>query len=198
MLMSVEELRKAIIEKAKREAESIILKAQAEADKIIEEAKQRKRRLIEEEKHRILQELNPEARRAEALYKARLILAEAKSRIVSEVVNSVMEVLNTLPYDKRLESLKKLVDEAMDEILSSVGKVDTVKVKISGRDKDLANKIKEYIEGKYGVKVVGVETTNVIGGVIIECLDGEVIVDNSYDERIRKALRTILPSMLRG
>ena len=196
--MSVEELRKAIIEKAKKEAESIILKAQAEADKIIEEAKQRKRRLIEEERHRILQELNPEARRAEALYKARLILAEAKSRIVNEVMDSIVKALNALSYDKRLESLKKLVDEAIDEILSSVGKVYTVKIKISERDKDLADKIKEYIEGKYGVKVVGVEVTGIIGGIIIECLDEEVIIDNSYDERIRKALRTILPSMLRG
>jgi len=196
--MSIEELRKAIIEKAKKEAESIILKAQTEANKIIEEAKQRKKLLIEEEKRRILQELNPEARRAEALHKARLIVAEAKSRIVNEVMNSVIEFLNRLSHNERLESLKKLADNAMDEVLSSVGKVDTVKIKISGRDKDLANKIKEYIEDKYGVKVEGVEVANIIGGIIIECLNGEVIIDNSYDERIKRALITILPSMLKG
>jgi V/A-type H+-transporting ATPase subunit E len=195
--MSVEELRKAVLEKARREAEAILSRAEEEARRIVAEAEQKKRALVEEHKVRIASELNSEVRLAEVRYKARIVIAEAKSSLIKEISDAVATLLNGMTREKRLESLKKLVDEALQEVLSSVGRVSEVVVKLSQQDMEFANVIKSYIEERYRVRVAKIEKAGIIGGVVVECLDGSVAIDNSYDERLRKALRNVLPQLLR-
>jgi V/A-type H+-transporting ATPase subunit E len=195
--MSVEELRKAVLEKARKEAEAIISRAEEEARRIVAEAMQKKQALIEDYKARIVSELNPEIRLAEARYRARIIVAEAKGSIIKEISSAVTMMLNGMSKEKRLESLKKLIDEALQEVLNSVGRVEDVVVKISQRDMEFAELIKNYVEERYGIRVAKIERAEVIGGVIIECFDGSIAVDNSYDERLKKALRNVLPQFLR-
>jgi V/A-type H+-transporting ATPase subunit E len=195
--MSVEELRKAVLEKARKEAEAIISRAEEEARRIVAEAMQKKQALIEDYKARIVSELNPEIRLAEARYRARIIVAEAKGSIIKEISSAVTMMLNGMSNEKRLESLKKLIDEALQEVLNSVGRVEDVVVKISQRDMEFAELIKNYVEERYGIRVAKIERAEVIGGVIIECFDGSIAVDNSYDERLKKALRNVLPQFLR-
>ena len=195
--MSIEELRKAVLEKARKEAEAIISRAEEEARRIVAEAMQKKQALIEDYKARIVSELNPEIRLAEARYRARIIVAEAKGSIIKEISSAVTMMLNGMSKEKRLESLKKLIDEALQEVLNSVGRVEDVVVKISQRDMEFAELIKNYVEERYGIRVAKIERAEVIGGVIIECFDGSIAVDNSYDERLKKALRNVLPQFLR-
>jgi len=195
--MSVEELRKAVLEKARKEAEAIISRAEEEARRIAAEAMQKKQALIEDYKARIVSELNPEIKLAEARYRARIIVAEAKGSIIKEISSAVTMMLNGMSKEKRLESLKKLIDEALQEVLNSVGRVEDVVVKISQRDMEFAELIKSYVEERYGIRVAKIERAEVIGGVIIECFDGSIAVDNSYDERLKKALRNVLPQFLR-
>jgi V/A-type H+-transporting ATPase subunit E len=195
--MSVEELRKAVLEKARKEAEAIISRAEEEARRIVTEAMQKKQALIEDYKARIVSELNPEIKLAEARYRARIIVAEAKGSIIKEISSAVTMMLNGMSKEKRLESLKKLIDEALQEVLNSVGRVEDVVVKISQRDMEFAELIKSYVEERYGIRVAKIERAEVIGGVIIECFDGSIAVDNSYDERLKKALRNVLPQFLR-
>jgi V/A-type H+-transporting ATPase subunit E len=195
--MSVEELRRAVLEKARKEAEAIISRAEEEARRIFTEAMQKKQALIEDYKARIVSELNPEIRLAEARYRARIIVAEAKGSIIKEISSAVTMMLNGMSKEKRLESLKKLIDEALQEVLNSVGRVEDVVVKISQRDMEFAELIKSYVEERYGIRVAKIERAEVIGGVIIECFDGSIAVDNSYDERLKKALRNVLPQFLR-
>jgi V/A-type H+-transporting ATPase subunit E len=195
--MSIEGLRKAVLEKARKEAEAIISRAEEEARRIVAEAMQKKQALIEDYKARIVSELNPEIRLAEARYRARIIVAEAKGSIIKEISSAVTMMLNGMSKEKRLESLKKLIDEALQEVLNSVGRVEDVVVKISQRDMEFAELIKNYVEERYGIRVAKIERAEVIGGVIIECFDGSIAVDNSYDERLKKALRNVLPQFLR-
>jgi V/A-type H+-transporting ATPase subunit E len=195
--MSVEGLRKAVLEKARREAEAILSRAEEEARRIVTEAMKKKKALVEEQKARIALELNPEVRLAEARHKARIIVADARSSLIREVGGAVTILLNNMSREKRLESLKKLADEAMQELLNSVGRVSEIAVKISQQDMELADIVKSYIEERYGVRVARIERAEVTGGIIVECFDGSIAIDNSYDERLRKALRSTLPQLLR-
>jgi V/A-type H+-transporting ATPase subunit E len=196
--MSVEELRRSVLEKARKEAEAIIAKAETEAKSIIEKAKNRKKSIIEEEKAKIVSELNPEVRLAEARYKARIIVAEAKSSVVNEINNSVIALLRGLSREKRLESLIKLAEEAVETVLDSVGSVSEIDIKLSPQDMEFANIVKRRIEERYRVKVTKIEKANILGGIIVEYFDGSVAINNSYDERLKKALRSMLPSLMKA
>ncbi|MDK6027995.1 F0F1 ATP synthase subunit delta [Ignisphaera sp. 4213-co] len=190
--MSVEDLRKAVLEKAKAEAESILRKAEEEAKRIVEEALKRKSALVEQKKAEILARLNPDARVAECRYKARIILAEAKSSIIKEIRELVVNEINALSSDKRLDSIKKLIDESIQEVFNTIGKVDSIVVKVSPRDIEFSDTIKKYVEEFYKIRVEGVYEANIVGGIIVECMNGDVIIDNSYDERLERVLRIMI------
>ncbi len=194
--MSVDELRRTVLDRAKSEAEVIIRRAEDEATKIVEEAVRKKKTIIEQKKAELLRDINPDARIAEARSKARLLIARARSTILKEIRDLIEDSLRALPQDKRLESIRRLVDEAMEELLRAVDKVDYVVIKVSTSDIKFSDYIKSYVEGKYRVRVEGVYGTNILGGVIVECFGGEVAVDNSYDRRLEKAIRTIVPQLL--
>jgi V/A-type H+-transporting ATPase subunit E len=195
--MSVDELKKAVLEKARSEAEAIVKKAEEEARRIVEEAQLKKRELIEQKKTEIIATLNPDARIADARYRARLLIAEAKNTILREVREQVIKMINTIPLDRRFNSIVKLVDETMHELLHSVGVVDSIIVKISSNDLQYAEHIKNYIERTYGVKVSDVQVVNIIGGLIVECMGGDIVINNSYDERLERTLKTIVPHLLK-
>jgi len=195
--MSVDELRKAVLEKARSEAEAIVKKAEEEARRIVEEAQLKKRELIEQKKTEIIATLNPDARIADARYRARLLIAEAKNTILREVREQVIKMINTIPLGRRFNSIVKLVDETMHELLHSVGVVDSIIVKISSNDLQYAEHIKNYIERTYGVKVSDVQVVNIIGGLIVECMGGDIVINNSYDERLERTLKTIVPYLLK-
>jgi len=190
--MSVEDLRKAVLEKAKAEAESILRKAEEEAKRIVEEALKRKSALVEQKKAEILARLNPDARVAECRYKARIISAEAKSSIIKEIRELVVNEINALSSDKRLDSIKKLIDESIQEVFNTIGKVDSIVVKVSPRDIEFSDTIKKYVEEFYKIRVEGVYEANIVGGIIVECMNGDVIIDNSYDERLERVLRIMM------
>jgi V/A-type H+-transporting ATPase subunit E len=195
--MSVDELKKAVLEKARSEAEAIVKKAEEEAKKVIEGARFKKREFVEQKKAEIMAMLNPEVRIAEARYRARIMIAEAKNTVLKEIREHVINMINSMPSNKRLDSLTKLVDETMHELLQVIGAVDAIVVKISSKDLQYADYIKNYIEKTYGVKVSDIQVANIIGGLIVECMGGEVVINNSYDERLDRALKTIAPHLLK-
>jgi V/A-type H+-transporting ATPase subunit E len=195
--MSVDELKKAVLEKARSEAEAIVKKAEEEAKKVIEGARFKKREFVEQKKAEIMAMLNPEVRIAEARYRARIMIAEAKNTVLKEIREHVINMINSMPSNKRLDSLTKLIDETMHELLQVIGAVDAIVVKISSKDLQYTDYIKNYIEKTYGVKVSDIQVANIIGGLIVECMGGEVVINNSYDERLDRALKTIAPHLLK-
>ncbi|MEM0212877.1 MAG: V-type ATP synthase subunit E family protein, partial [Ignisphaera sp.] len=104
-------------------------------------------------------------------------------------------ILDSLPQNIRFESIKRLVDESLQEIFNSVGKVDSIVIKISSKDANLVDAIKEYVEQSYNIRVKDVHTINISGGIIVEHSSGEIIIDNSYEERLKKILRSIMPQL---
>lgn len=192
--MSLEELRKTVLEKARLEADEIIRDAMEKAKNIIREAEERKKAIVEEERKKALSELGLEARLAEARREARLIIARVKHEIVEEVRGRVKELLEGMSLEKRRESLKRLLYEALEELRSSGFEVDNIIVYVSSRDRELVKDLLREI----GINGEVVEDRDIIGGLRVSTRGGEMSVDNTYNSRLEKALRTILPEVFKG
>lgn len=192
---SLELLKKAVLEKVLKEAEMKISRAEEEAKRIIEEAGKVKRNRVEEERKRIIEELNYDAKIAEAKLNARLIIHNVKHRIIKEIEKSIINFLINLDTEARLQSLFRLLDEALQHIFQSYGNVNQIVIKISKHDINLANQLKEYARNKYGIEVINIESTEILGGLIVESADGIISVDNTYNSRISIILKNMLPSL---
>lgn len=194
---SLELLKKAVLEKAFNEAEKKINRAEEEARRIIEEAEKVRKNRIEEEKKRILEELNYDAKIAEAKLRARLIIHDVKYQIVKELEKSSINFLMNLDKEIRLQSLFRLLDEALQHIFHSYGSIGQIVLRISKHDINLADQLKEYIRSKYGIEVISIEPAEILGGLIIESADGTISVDNSYNSRISIILKNMLPNLIK-
>lgn len=192
--MSIEELRKAVIERAMIEAEEIVRDAQKRAEGIIREAEAKKRAIVEEERRRILSELGLEAKLADARREARLIIARAKNEIVEELKKRVRERLESMSVDERRESLRKLLGESLEELRKCGFETTGLIIRVSPRDKDL---LEEIIE-EMGLTATIVENEGIVGGLVISTPEGEVYIDNRYETRLEKALRNVLSELFRA
>uniref|UniRef100_A0A7C5XM29 Uncharacterized protein n=1 Tax=Ignisphaera aggregans TaxID=334771 RepID=A0A7C5XM29_9CREN len=194
---SLENLKRVVLEKALKEAENRISRAEEEAKRIIEETIKLKKNRIEDERKRIEEILNYDARIAEAKLKARLIIHDMKDKIVKEIERSVNDILKSLDREKRSKSMFKLLDEALQYIFHNYSNVDQIIVKISEKDFDLSNQLKDYIKTKYNIATIHVEPIKILGGVIIEIANGSISIDNSYDSRLLIILKNKLPSFIK-
>lgn len=192
--MSVEEttfesVSKAILDRARTEAEEILEKARREAEEIINKAKLRRRQEQEREEAKIINDAKREARAiiVKAMLKVRKEHSEVKKKIVDEIVNKVREHLEKRDFNVT-ESLKKLIQEAIStlpqtELIIYVNKADVDAVKKIVKELRIANRVKEIRE------------TNIVGGVIVETIDGKFRVDNSYETRLEMVLSKLLPEI---
>lgn len=192
--MSLEELRKTVINKAKLEAEEIVREALEKARNIIKEAEEKKKAMIEEERRKLLSELELEAKLAEARREARLIVVKAKHEVVEEIREKIKILLENMDEDKRRKSLRKLLLESLEELKNCGFKVENIVLYVSPRDKGIVeNLLRELnINGKI------VENCGIIGGLLISTPGNEVSIDNTYSSRVEKILRAVLPEILKG
>jgi len=192
--LSLEELRKTVINKAKLEAEENVREALEKARNIIKEAEEKKKAMIEEERRKLLSELELEAKLAEARREARLIVAKAKHEVVEEIREKIKILLENMDEDKRRKSLRKLLLESLEELKNCGFKVENIVLYVSPRDKGIVeNLLRELnINGKI------VENSGIIGGLSISTPGNEVSIDNTYSSRVEKILRAVLPEILKG
>ena len=187
--MSLEELKKVVTEKAKLEAESIIRDALRKAEEIIKEAEEKKKKIIEYEKNRIRSELQIESKIGEARRRARIIIAEARNNLLKAVEERAINMLRNLEQPIREESLRKLVEETLKEIKEAAGQVGSLEFHVSTLDKDIAVKIiADLVSGTpYLIQF----DENILGGVRVSCCNNTIVIDNTYNTRLSKALTMI-------
>lgn len=186
-------IRDVVFKKAEEEAINIIENARKEAEKIIEGSVKRKKEIVEEERNKIMKDIGIDRRIAEARMKSRQIISLAKNRIIKKAEEEVKKLLESMDEKKRLKSLQILVTEAIDEILSNfeVG-IGKVIICISKKDRELSRELMEYIRTRFKDIDVEIKEVDILGGVIVESPDGGIIIDNSYDSRLKKALDSLL------
>ncbi len=187
--MSLEELRKRVLEEAQREAEEILRKAREEAERIIAEAKEEYYKKLRNTRRRALQELieKKNAEYVSKLVEFNIELLKLKNRILNEILEEVRKELAELPIPKRRESLKVLLKESIDSGIFT----DSVIVKVVPKDSDV---IKEVIQEHFKDVVTAVELCDPgkLGGVLVESLNREHAIDNTYTTRLEKAMPEIM------
>lgn len=190
--MSLEELKKRILEEARKEAEEILRKAREEAERIVAEAKEEYYRRLRNARRKALQEFT-EKKNAE--YVSKLVefnieLLKLKNRILNEILAEVRRELTELPAPKRKESLETLLKESIESGVFT----GNVIVKVVPKDSYV---IKDVVQEHFKDVVTAVELCDPrrLGGVLVESLDREHAIDNTYTTRLEKAMPEIMSTL---
>ena len=184
MTSAMERLYQAVIEKARTEAEKIVREAEIRAHEIIEEAKRRKLQEIEEMRKRIRDEIQYDVRIAEAKIKARHIIAQVKNDVFNYLREKILKELSSLSSELRRESLKNIL---LEVISSGIFSDQRLRIYVARQDLDVARRVIEEI-GISSKVVEIIPSDSMIGGVIVQSVDGSVRVDASYERRLELIL----------
>jgi len=188
----IEELKSIVIKRAEEEVRRIIDEAEKEAERIVREAEEKRMRMIEEVRRKVINDVRYEQRLAEAKASARKVIAEAKRNVLNDLRESVVRLLDNLDDARRFASLRNLIMEVLQAIEISKGK--KIVLRVSERDLKFAEMLTKDIATKHSI-TISVEPANILGGVIIECIDDGIIIDNSYENRLRRILTINMPKI---
>jgi len=189
---TLERVSRAILERARKEAEAILEKARKEAEEIINKAKLRRKSEYEKESSKIIGAAKRKARAiiVQAVLKTRKEIAKTKYDIIRDIVEKAKEVLGKRKFDVE-KSLRNLLLETVHMIPSEKVLVyvnpDDIKVieKIIEKE-NLRNKVKKVLADK-----------SISGGIIVSSVDGRFRIDNSYEARLEMVLSRIMPKLSR-
>ena len=176
---------KEILEDAEKEAEKTILRAEAEAERLLERAKEEAERrydaIIRDGKERI----RVKERQMISLFdlESKNRILRTKEEIISKVFNEVLKRLQRYTQtEDYINCLIRLIFEASGQIRS-----DTLIIRLNERDSKIITeeKLNEFSR-KMGIKLIkSKETADSIGGVIVMTPDGRIVVDNTFENRLR-------------
>ncbi len=190
--MENNEIREAILKKARDEAEQIKAEAGQKAEELIAEAKEQKKKLAEEEKERKLAEARREAARilAQADLKERQIILGEKDSIIKDILKRVREELNKSPMEP--EQAEGLLDETLNAFEFEAG--EKIRIFVAPKDREV---VKNIVDSRDDLKnrVVEVKEKDMMGGMVAETEDGMISIDNSYERRLEMLMPKILPEI---
>lgn len=189
MVTGMDQINKAILDKVQEEARDIIAEAEAKAAEEIEKAKKQCESRIEEEKRKLISEAEVEADRisAQASIKARQELLKAKSKIIDEIISKVKDTLSKSASSERV--LSTLLVESIEHL-----ETDKARIYIASKDKGTVEELVTKSRELAG-KIEEIKETNLMGGVIVEDVEGKMRIDNSYYTRLEMLLPQILPEI---
>nr|MDO8132776.1 V-type ATP synthase subunit E family protein [Candidatus Njordarchaeum guaymaensis] len=191
----IKKIEKKIIEEAEEKVRSIV----KEAEKIRKEVLEQKRKEGEGEAEKIIRSRTEEAdslkrqKIAEARLKAKQMIIAAREDLINEAIEKSKEKLLELTASKQyIGILGKLIEEGAVGL--SGGELQIV---LAGKDQKISidlDSVSKRVEKETGKKTsISVSQGNVrsIGGVITRKTDGSIMIDNTFEARIERALRDI-------
>ena len=196
-----------ILEEAKKSATSILQKAKKSAEDTVEKQKQRGAQRANEAAEILLKKAESEAELnklnsiANSKIKANWVILSKKETWIDNVLNEAKNELKILTQSKKyLPILEKLITEA---VVILGGK--ELEVLLNEQDsalplklEDLAKEIGEKTNFKTKLRL-SKEKLEVIGGAIIRTANGKVLMDNTFDDILRrreKELRSEIAKIL--
>ena len=188
--MKTDRIRKAVLEKAGKDADKITSGAGLRASEMIEEAKEQRKQRFEKEKRTIIDEARREASKilAQASLKARQEILKQKNAVINEIISKVKNELRQAAPDK--ESLLHLIEEAIDAFETE----DSVRIFVSHKDAGDVGKIIEE-NSSLSQKITEVREIDCLGGILAEKTNGMVSIDNTFDTRLEMLMAKILPEI---
>ncbi|MCR4368680.1 MAG: V-type ATP synthase subunit E [archaeon] len=182
--MSLEDLRKKLIQEGKTQANKITSAAQKEAETTVASAQEEAKKIIAQskEKAKKIAESERSERIGASQLRAKKIVSEAKNRLVEENLEKAWEELKKMPKSPGYEKfLKQLIIEAEKELSTSAKTM----VQVNKEDLKIAKKHS---------KNVSATPAQMHGGAIISTKDGKITIDNSLEaifEHKKEGLRGI-------
>ncbi len=168
--MSLEELRKSLLQEAKAEGRRVTSDAQAQAEEKLSDARAQAKSIVSEATARAHQMAAAEknGRQSAAQLKAKKITSEAQNKVLVQGIEKIWKEFEELPSQKAEyeKLLKRLISHAEKEI----GKGAVVMV--NQKDQPLAKKHTKNVSGK---------AANIAGGAIVSSADGSISVDVSLE-----------------
>lgn len=188
-----------ILQEAKESAEHIIQEAQNSAESILEKQRQLGVQRANESASSILKKAKSEAEViklsiiADAKMKAKWAILSKKEQWITKVLNETKNKLRILTQSKEYTSiLEKLITDA--GIVLGGGELEVL---LNDHDSTLPiklNKLAKEISEKIGFETklsLSKEKTKVIGGAIVRTINGKFVMDNTFDDILRRREKEI-------
>ena len=188
--MSLEELRKSVIEKARLKAEKILENARKQAEELVESAKREYMERLRQRKEEIITQVREEESRK---YTARISelnaeLLKLKRKLIEDIVKEATERIKNLSKTERKESIKRLLKDSLGSGI--IG--GSFRVKVIERDLKLVKEAVNELGLQKDLIAAEIIPEDYLGGLIIENEDSSVAIDNTYRTRLERAIRIIL------
>ncbi|HDN02248.1 MAG TPA: hypothetical protein ENF42_04650 [Candidatus Bathyarchaeota archaeon] len=188
--MSLEELRKSVIEKARLKAEKILENARKQAEELVESAKREYMERLRQRKEEIITQVREEESRK---YTARISelnaeLLKLKRKLIEDIVKEATERIKNLSKTERKESIKRLLKDSLGSGI--IG--GSFRVKVIERDLKLVKEAVKELGLQKDLIAAEIIPEDYLGGLIIENEDSSVAIDNTYRTRLERAIRIIL------
>ena len=190
-MVGMERISRAILDKARADAEQITKEAEEKAWQEIEKTEKQREMKFHEAKHRTIEEAQRRASQilAQAHIEARQELSSAKADIVTEIVDRVRTALSAISGDEG--SVISLLEEAVGQLGS-----DKVRVYVSHRDLDTVQELATE-NRELASRVAEIKELDCTGGAVAESTDGKLSIDNTYETRLEMLLPQIVPEISR-
>jgi len=188
--VSLEELRKSVIEKARLKAEKILENARKQAEELVESAKREYMERLRQRKEEIITQVREEESRK---YTARISelnaeLLKLKRKLIEDIVKEATERIKNLSKTERKESIKRLLKDSLGSGIIGGG----FRVKVIERDLKLVKEAVKELGLQKDLIAAEIIPEDYLGGLIIENEDSSVAIDNTYRTRLERAIRIIL------
>ncbi|MBN2454151.1 hypothetical protein JXB11_01255 [Candidatus Woesearchaeota archaeon] len=172
--MGIEKVKDDVLEKANKEAEKLIGEGKAEARRIMKEAEKALDKKKEQEASSIekMKEGMKTRMVSAAELEAKKGMLNARKKALDKVLEKVKAKVKSLPESKRLSHIEKLLERAKKEL-------EIAKVYCAEQDARLVS--------GYNVK-----KAEMLGGLMAENSEGNVIVDFSYDSLLEELYRDMM------
>ena len=188
--METNEIREAILKKARDEAEQMLNESRQKAAAMVEQAKEQKNRLVEDEIEKKLAEARREASRilAQSDLKERQIILGEKDSVIKDILSRIRKELRESPMEQ--EQVKSLLSETIDAFESDAA----LRLFVASKDLDI---VQQTIDSQNELKnrITEIKEKDMLGGIIAETSDGMISIDNSYERRLDMLMPKILPEI---
>jgi vacuolar-type H+-ATPase subunit E/Vma4 len=182
----MESINSAIREKVNVDAQAIIKDAEERAGQRVASAKEQQRVKLESDKNKLVGEAQVEVSRiqAQGAIRARQEMLSVKTSIIDGIIaETKKQLMNVSGSEKILTNLTR-------EGIKALG-TEKVRVYVAEKDVPVMQKLVRE-DTELGKSVTEVK---ILGGVIIEDINGKNRIDNTFESRLEMLLPKLLPQI---
>lgn len=188
--MSLDTILAEIRREGQEQVDEIMREAEQEADAVLQEARTEAQGVHESTLERVMMPAYRE--RARIMHRGRLealqTLGEARESMLDEALTRARQHLAQCRADPRYPHiLRKLTEEVLDALHSSLEEVHTIHLHVDPRDEPLIAQILDDLDLELSVS----GSLNCWGGIVASSEDDQIVAINTLESRLERAMPTL-------